>query len=331
MFKNKTILITGGTGSFGSTFIKKIIKNRYPFKEIRVFSRDEKKQYDLRNSLQNTKVKFYIGDVRDYHAVCESMIDVDYIFHAAALKQVPSCEFFPLEAVKTNILGTSNVLTAADRTKVKKVICLSTDKAVQPINSMGLSKALMEKVVVAKSKNVRKGLSLCITRYGNVIGSRGSVIPRFIEQIKSNKKLTVTDQNMTRFMMSLDEAVSLVIFALKNGQNGEIFIKKSPATSIHILTKAINKFFKKKNNISIIGTREGEKKHEKLLSKEEMSISEDLGDYYKIKPMLNFNQFKNYYTSGKKIDHLKDYSSNNTNQLNENQLLKLLKKNKILK
>ena len=245
-FKNKIILITGGTGSFGSTFLKYLLNNNINFKELRIFSRDEKKQFDLRNDYEDKRLKFFIGDVREYNSVLHVMENVDFVFHAAALKQVPSCEFFPLEAIKTNIMGTENILTAANNTKVKKVICLSTDKAVEPVNSMGMSKALMEKVIIAKSKNIRKDLSFCITRYGNVIGSRGSVIPTFINQIKLNKKLTVTDENMTRFMMTLDDAVELVLYAFNYGKNGDIFIKKSPATSIKTLAITLNKFYKKK-------------------------------------------------------------------------------------
>ncbi len=330
-FKNKIILITGGTGSFGSTFLKYLLNNNINFKELRIFSRDEKKQFDLRNDYEDKRLKFFIGDVREYNSVLHVMENVDFVFHAAALKQVPSCEFFPLEAIKTNIMGTENILTAANNTKVKKVICLSTDKAVEPVNSMGMSKALMEKVIIAKSKNIRKDLSFCITRYGNVIGSRGSVIPTFINQIKLNKKLTVTDENMTRFMMTLDDAVELVLYAFNYGKNGDIFIKKSPATSIKTLAITLNKFYKKKNIYRLIGTRVGEKKHETLLSKEEKSLANDLGKFFKINYNNKNIEFKNFFSKGKKLSEENAYTSKNTNQLDEVQTLKLLKKSKILK
>ncbi len=329
--KNKTILITGGTGSFGSTFLKFLLKNNINFKELRIFSRDEKKQFDLRSDYDDKRIKFFIGDVREYNSVLHVMENVDFVFHAAALKQVPSCEFFPLEAIKTNIMGTENVLTAANNTKVKKVICLSTDKAVEPVNSMGMSKALMEKVIIAKSKNIRKDLSFCITRYGNVIGSRGSVIPTFINQIKLNKKLTVTDENMTRFMMTLDDAVELVLYAFNYGKNADIFIKKSPATSIKTLAFTLNKFYKKKNIFKLIGTRVGEKKHETLLSTEEKSVAHDLGKFFKINYLDKRIEFKNFFSKGKKLNEKNAYTSKNTNQLDELQTLKLLKKSKILK
>ncbi len=329
-FKNKTILITGGTGSFGSTFTKYLLYKNLGFKEIRIFSRDEKKQFDFRNKYNDPRVSFFIGDVREYNSVLDVMENVDYVFHAAALKQVPSCEFYPLEAVKTNIEGTNNILTAANRTKVKKIICLSTDKAVEPVNAMGMSKALMEKVIMAKSRNIRKDLAFCITRYGNVIGSRGSVIPTFVNQIKSNNKITITDPTMTRFMMTLDEAVELVLYAFTNGKNGDLFIKKSPGTTVSIISEALRKFYKIKKNIRIIGTRVGEKKHEKLLSTEEKRISKDLGKYFKINVHSKKVEFKNFYTVGKKSPQTEDYRSDNTEQLNVDQTLNLLKKSGVL-
>ena len=329
-FKNKTILITGGTGSFGSTFTKYLLNKKLGFKEIRIFSRDEKKQFDLRNKYNDSRVSFFIGDVREYNSVLDVMENVDYVFHAAALKQVPSCEFYPLEAVKTNIEGTSNILTAANRAKVKKIICLSTDKAVEPVNAMGMSKALMEKVIMAKSRNIRKDLAFCITRYGNVIGSRGSVIPTFVNQIKSNTKITITDPTMTRFMMTLDEAVELVLYAFVNGKNGDLFIKKSPGTTVAIIAEALIKFYKIKKNIRIIGTRAGEKKHEKLLSREEKMISKDLGKYFKINVHSKKVEFKNFYTVGKKSTQIEDYRSDNTEQLDIVQTLNLLKKSGVL-
>ena len=329
-FKNKNILITGGTGSFGKTFLNYILKKHHDIKNIYIFSRDEKKQFDLRNQITNPVVKFIIGDVRDYNSVLDAMQNIDYVFHAAALKQVPSCEFFPLEAVKTNILGTNNILTSANRTKVKKVVFLSTDKSVQPVNAMGMSKALMEKVIVAKSRNIRKDLTLCITRYGNVIGSRGSVIPTFIEQIKSNKNLTITDPSMTRFMMTLDEAVQLVMYAFDYGKNGDILVKKSPAASIDTIAKALLKYFKKKLSIKVIGTRQGEKKHEALLSKEEKVISENLSKFYKVNLINSKIDFTNFYSRGKKTQRVEEYRSDNTIQLDINQTINLIKKSGLI-
>jgi len=281
MFKGKTLLITGGTGSFGNAVLERFLNTEV--KEIRIFSRDEKKQEDMRLRLKSNKVKFYIGDVRDYESVDSALKGVDYIFHAAALKQVPSCEFYPMEAVKTNILGTENVLNAALNNKVKKVIVLSTDKAVYPINAMGTSKAMMEKLMVAKSRTVDEHITiLCSTRYGNVIASRGSVIPLFINQIKSGQPLTVTDSNMTRFMMSLDSAVDLVLYAFKHARQGDMFVKKAPACTIGDLALAIKELFNAKNEIKIIGTRHGEKLYETLLTREEMVKAEDCGDYFRI-------------------------------------------------
>jgi UDP-glucose 4-epimerase len=329
IFKNKTILITGGTGSFGKAMISYLLKNVNNFKEIKIFSRDEKKQFDMRNDYNNKKLNFFIGDVRDYDSVLNVMSNVDFVFHAAALKQVPSCEFFPIEAVKTNIIGTENVLNACNRTNVQKAIFLSTDKSVQPINAMGMSKALMEKTIIAKAKYVRKNLILCITRYGNVIGSRGSVVPTFIQQIKSNSKLTITNLEMTRFMMTLEEAVELVIHAFNKGKNGDLFIRKSPASNIKTIAEAISIFYKKKLNIQVIGTRLGEKIHESLLSLEEKKNAIDLGIFYKISNLKKNFEYNNYFTIGYDSKILNDYNSKNTNQLDVFQTLKLLKKSRV--
>ena len=326
MFKDKTLLITGGTGSFGNAVMKKLLDT--DLKEIRIFSRDEKKQDDMRKHYKNDKLKFYIGDVRDLSSVKSAMHDVDYIFHAAALKQVPSCEFFPLEAVKTNIIGTDNVLTAAIEYGVKKVICLSTDKAVYPISAMGISKAMMEKVFVAKSKTVDpKKTLICGTRYGNVMASRGSVIPLFIEQIKNKQPLTVTNPNMTRFLMSLEEAVNLVVFAFQNAGAGDIMVQKAPASTIGDLAKAIKELFNAENEIKIIGTRHGEKLYETLLSREEMAKAEDLGNYYRI-PVdnrdLNYNK---YYNVGQQdLSQKSDYHSHNTHRLSIKEIKDMLLK-----
>ena len=329
IFKNKTILITGGTGSFGKAMISYLLKNVNNFKEIKIFSRDEKKQFDMRNDYNNKKLNFFIGDVRDYDSVLNVMSNVDFVFHAAALKQVPSCEFFPIEAVKTNIIGTENILNACNRTNVQKAIFLSTDKSVQPINAMGMSKALMEKTIIAKAKYVRKNLILCITRYGNVIGSRGSVVPTFIQQIKSNSKLTITNLEMTRFMMTLEEAVELVIHAFNKGKNGDLFIRKSPASNIKTIAEAISIFYKKKLNIQVIGTRLGEKIHESLLSLEEKKNAIDLGIFYKISNLKKNFEYNNYFTIGDDSKILNDYNSKNTNQLDVFQTLKLLKKSRV--
>ncbi len=325
------ILITGGTGSFGSQFLSTLLKLKTKPKQITIFSRDEKKQFDMRNTIKSKIVNFVIGDVRDYENVLNIMENIDYVFHAAALKQVPSCEFFPIEAVKTNILGTDNIIKAANRTKVKKVIFLSTDKSVQPINAMGMSKALMEKTISAKSKIIRKNLSFCITRYGNVIGSRGSVVPTFIEQIKKDKKLTITDPKMTRFMMTLDDAVKLVFYAFEKGNNGDIFIKKSPASDILNIAKAVSNKFKRRLRYEIIGTRLGEKIHETLLSSEEMAKSKDLGSFYKINPLTDQAKFNDYFYKGNKLKNITDYSSNNTQILNLNQTIKILEKSEVYK
>jgi UDP-N-acetylglucosamine 4,6-dehydratase len=323
---NKIILVTGGTGSFGSAFINKIIKSN--LKEIRVFSRDEKKQESLRNKLNNNKVKFYIGDTRDFRSIDEACKNVDFIFHAAALKQVPSCEFYPLEAVKTNILGTENTIDAAIKNKVKKLILLSTDKAVYPINAMGMSKALAEKVLVAKSKNLSKNETiLCITRYGNVMLSRGSVIPLFVNQIISNKEITITNPSMTRFMMSLEESVNLVLYAMQKGNQGEIFVQKSPGVTIEILAKALLKKLKSNNKIKIIGIRHGEKDHETLISKEEMPRAKEEKKFYRILPDnrdLNYDKFTD--RGNKKFNQFAEYNSNNTFRLNVENLIKILNK-----
>ena len=279
---SKTLLITGGTGSFGTAFLNKAIANK-EFSEIRIFSRDEKKQDDLRKSQNDSRLKFYIGDVRDSSSVSKAVKGVDYIFHAAALKQVPSCEFFPLEAIKTNVLGTENVLVSAENFEVKKVVILSTDKAAYPINAMGMTKALMEKVMVAKSRNLDDSKTIfCGTRYGNVMGSRGSVIPLFIDQIKTGKPVTITDPEMTRFMMTLDNAVELVLYAFKNGKQGEMFVQKSPAATVSILAQALLELYDSKSSIQEIGIRHGEKRYETLVTSEEMSKAVDLGNYYSI-------------------------------------------------
>jgi len=320
MFKDKTLLITGGTGSFGNAVMKRFLNT--DIKEIRIFSRDEKKQDDMRKLYKNDKLKFYIGDVRDVSSVKNAMHGVDYIFHAAALKQVPSCEFFPLEAVKTNVLGTDNVLNAAIEMGVKKVICLSTDKAAYPINAMGISKAMMEKVFVAKSKTVDADKTLiCGTRYGNVMASRGSVIPLFIDQIKQGKPLTITDPGMTRFLMSLEEAVELVIFAFENAEAGDIMVQKAPASTIGDLAIAIKELFHSDNEIKIIGTRHGEKLFETLLTKEEYAIATDLGNFFKVPADKRDLNYDKYFVEGYE-DHTlnQEYNSHNTTRLNIEQI-----------
>ena len=320
MFEGKTLLITGGTGSFGNAVMKKFLNTE--IKEIRIFSRDEKKQDDMRKQYKNDKLKFYIGDVRDIQSVKNAMHGVDYIFHAAALKQVPSCEFFPLEAVKTNILGTDNVLTAAIEYGVKKVICLSTDKAAYPINAMGISKAMMEKVVIAKSRTVDPEKTLiCCTRYGNVMASRGSVIPLFIEQIKSGQALTVTNPNMTRFLMSLDEAVELVMFAFQNAQAGDIMVQKAPASTIGDLAQALKELFNSDNEIRIIGTRHGEKRYETLLTKEEYLKAEDMGKFFRVPADKRDLNYDKYFIEGdQELSSEKEYNSDNTERLNIDQI-----------
>ena len=324
MFKNKILLITGGTGSFGNTVLRKFLNT--DIKEIRIFSRDEKKQDDMRKIYNSPKLKFYLGDVRDVNSIKDAVRNVDYVFHAAALKQVPSCEFYPLQAVQTNVLGTANVLDASIDEGVKKVIVLSTDKAAYPINAMGISKAMMEKVAVAKSRNLEnQDTTICCTRYGNVMASRGSVIPLFLEQIKEGKEITITDPNMTRFMMSLDEAVELVLFAFENGSNGDIFVQKSPAATIELLVNTMkNMLNKPKHPVKIIGTRHGEKLYETLLTKEEKASSIDMENYYKVLPDkrdLNYNQFVD---EGTVFTDIEEYNSHNTDRLNENELKKML-------
>tara|TARA_B100001057_G_scaffold497906_1_gene603363 strand:- start:2275 stop:3294 length:1020 start_codon:yes stop_codon:yes gene_type:complete len=318
IFINKTLLITGGTGSFGSTILKKF--QDIEFKEIRVFSRDEKKQHDLRIKLNNPRVNFFIGDVRDQESVDNVVRGVDYIFHAAALKQVPACEFFPIEATKTNVLGTNNVLTSAINHGVKKVICLSTDKAAYPINAMGISKALMEKIAIANSRNSDKTI-ICVTRYGNVMASRGSVIPHFVEQIKNNNPLTLTDPNMTRFLMSLNEAVDLVLFAFKNGKAGDLFIQKSPGCSVADLAKAVTELFNYKKEMTIIGKRHGEKMYETLATKEERISAEELKDYFRIPADNRDLNYDKYFVQGNQDNQSdEDYNSSNTKQLSVNQI-----------
>ena len=315
MFKNKTLLITGGTGSFGHAVMERFLNSE--IKEIRIFSRDEKKQDDMRKKYKNDKLKFYIGDVRDINSLKDSMYGVDYVFHAAALKQVPSCEFFPLEAVKTNILGTDNVLTAAINAGVKKVICLSTDKAAYPINAMGISKAMMEKVFVAKAKTINpKETLICGTRYGNVMASRGSVIPLFIDQIKNNQAITITDPNMTRFLMSLEEAVELVVFAFENAQAGDIMVQKSPASTIGDLALAVKELFHADNEVKIIGTRHGEKLYETLLTKEEYLVAKDLGGFYRVPADTRDLNYDKYFLEGDQLLSTEDeYNSHNTKRL----------------
>lgn len=324
MFKNKVLLITGGTGSFGNAVLRRFIDS--DLEEIRIFSRDEKKQDDMRRLLKSDKVKFYIGDVRDYRSIENAVIGVDYIFHAAALKQVPSCEFFPLEAVKTNILGTDNMLEAAIKHKVKKVVVLSTDKAVYPINAMGLSKAMMEKVMVAKSRQTSETV-MCGTRYGNVMASRGSVIPLFVDQIKSGKDLTLTDPSMTRFMMTLEDAVDLVLFAFENGQSGDIFVQKSPASTIEVLANALKDLYQADNKIQVIGTRHGEKLYETLVNREEMAKAIELEYYYQIPADNRDLNYERYFSEGEAdMEKIEEYHSHNTHRLDLEGTKKLLLK-----
>lgn len=325
MFTNRTLLITGGTGSFGNAVLRRFLKSG--LKEIRIFSRDEKKQDDMRKKYKSDKLKFYIGDVRDFQSVMNAVRGVDFIYHAAALKQVPSCEFYPLEAVKTNVLGTENVLEAAIQIGVKRVICLSTDKAVYPINAMGISKAMMEKVVVAKSRS-SNGTVICATRYGNVMASRGSVIPLFTNQIRAGQPITITDPSMTRFMMTLDDAVDLVLFAFECGQPGEIFVQKAPAATIETLARALTELLDKPGHpIDIIGTRHGEKLYEALLSREEMAAAEDLGDYYRVPPDLRDLNYGKYFEHGEvAISEAVEYTSHNTTRLDVAGMKSLLMK-----
>jgi len=326
MFKNKVLLITGGTGSFGKAVLSRFSDSSLA--EIRIFSRDEKKQDDLRKLYKNSKIKFYIGDVRDKSSVDNVVKGVDFIFHSAALKQVPSCEFFPMEAVKTNVIGTENVLNAAENHNVSKVIVLSTDKAVYPINVMGLSKALLEKVMIARSRNLQSNkVVFCGTRYGNVMASRGSVIPLFVDLIKAGKPITITDPEMTRFMMTLEDAVDLVLYAFQNGLPGDIFVQKAPAATISVLAKALKELYNSNSKIEIIGTRHGEKLYETLVNREEIVKAEDLNEYYRIpcdNRDLNYNKF---FSEGKeKIGDLDEYHSHNTYRLNVNEMKKLLLK-----
>lgn len=325
MFKDKVLMITGGTGSFGNAVLNRFLHTDH-FKEIRIFSRDEKKQDDMRNELKNDKIKFHIGDVRDYISVERAMRGVDYVFHAAALKQVPSCEFFPLEATKTNVFGTQNVIDAAFAHKVKKVICLSTDKAAYPINAMGISKALMEKVAIAASRNTA-GTTVCLTRYGNVMASRGSVIPLFLKQIQEGKTLTITDPNMTRFLMSLDEAVELVLFAFEHGKPGDLFVNKAPAGSIGDLAQALKEICNADNEVKVIGTRHGEKLYETLCTREEMAKADDMGNFYRIPADNRSLNYSQYFSEGMEhVSLVEDYHSHNTEQLDVEATKKLLLK-----
>jgi UDP-N-acetylglucosamine 4,6-dehydratase len=321
MFKNKTLLITGGTGSFGNAVLKKFLNSG--ISEIRILSRDEKKQHDMRTSFNNPKIKFFIGDVREKESIVSAVRGVDYVFHAAALKQVPSCEFFPIEAVKTNVLGTDNLISVAIEYNVKKVICLSTDKAVYPINAMGVSKAMMEKVFVAKSRTAGSTV-ICGTRYGNVMASRGSVIPHFHNQIINGDDITVTDPNMTRFIMTLDDAVSLVLFAFENGNPGDIFVQKSPSTTIGDLAKTMKKIYNSSSRIVNIGIRHAEKTHETLLTKEERLVAEELDLYFRISADNRDLNYDKYFINGKENKDLEEYNSFNTNRLSEESLINLL-------
>ena len=332
MFKNKSILITGGTGSFGNQLLKKITKDKLPFKEIVILSRDEKKQHDMRKLYNDSNIKFHIGDVRDTECTDHVTKNIDYIFHAAALKQVPSCEFYPMEAIKTNIMGTNNILNSAINNKVKKVVCLSTDKSVYPINAMGISKAMMEKVAISKSLLKKNSTSICVTRYGNVIGSRGSILPLIVDQIKKGEPITITNKDMTRFLMTLDDALELVFYAFKVGKNGQLFIKKSPSAKIETLVEAMLSILNKKNYmIKTIGTRHGEKMHETLLSREEKSISQERKGYYFINPDLRDLNYGKYYETGKIKKIEKDYNSLDNNLFNLEQTIKLLKKSDFVK
>lgn len=324
MFVNKILMITGGTGSFGNTVMKRLLES--DIKEIRIFSRDEKKQEDMRIAFNNPKLKFYIGDVRNYDSIYYAMKNVNYVFHAAALKQVPSCEFYPMEAVRTNVLGAENMMNAAIANGVERVVVLSTDKAVYPINAMGLSKAMMEKLLIAKARMSSKGDTiLCCTRYGNVMASRGSVIPLFVNQIKEGKPLTITDPNMTRFLMSLEDSVNLVLYAFEHGQQGDIFVQKSPASTIEVLAHAIKELFNANNEIRLIGIRHGEKIYESLISCEEMVKAEDLGNYYRIPADNRDLNYSKFFVEGDiNVATLSDYTSANTERLNIEQVKKLL-------
>jgi UDP-N-acetylglucosamine 4,6-dehydratase len=325
MLKNNILLITGGTGSFGSAVLNRFLTTDY-FREIRIFSRDEKKQDDMRNLYKNDKLKYYIGDVREYTSIEPATRGVDYIFHAAALKQVPSCEFFPMEAVKTNVIGTQNLIRSAASNKVKKVICLSTDKAAYPINAMGISKAMMEKVAIAEARNLSE-TTVCLTRYGNVMASRGSVIPLFLDQIKKGDPITITDPNMSRFFMSLEDAVDLVLFAFENGNPGDLFVNKAPAGTIGDLAKALIELTQKDVPINIIGTRHGEKLYETLCTREEMMKAEDMGNFYRIPADNRDLNYAKYFSEGKEdISKIEDYHSHNTEQQGVEGLKKLVSK-----
>lgn len=332
MLKNKVLLITGGTGSFGNAVMNRFLKTDH-FREIRIFSRDEKKQDDMRKKFNDPKIKFYLGDVRDLSSVEPAVKGVDYIFHAAALKQVPSCEFFPLEAVKTNVFGTDNVLTAAEKYEVKKVVVLSTDKAAYPINAMGMSKAMMEKVMVAKSRNLDDSKTIfCGTRYGNVMASRGSVIPLFVDKIKKGQPLTVTDPNMTRFMMTLEDAVDLVLYAFENGKQGDLFVQKSPAATIDDLAKALLQLYKANNEVKIIGTRHGEKLYETLVNREDMVKAEDMGNYYRIPADNRGLNYESFFSEGvPDVSKFDEYHSHNTERLDVEGTKKLLLKLPLLR
>ena len=330
--KNKILLITGGTGSFGIAVLHKFLHTDY-FKEIRIFSRDEKKQDDLRKKVNNSKVKFYLGDVRDVHSLESVMNGVDYVFHAAALKQVPSCEFFPMEAVKTNVIGTDNVLAVAEKYNVKKVIVLSTDKAAYPINAMGMSKAMMEKVMVARSRNLNDEKTIfCGTRYGNVMASRGSVIPLFIQQIKKGEEITITDPMMTRFMMTLEDAVDLVLYAFENGKQGDLFVQKSPACTIEVLAKSLIELYNSNTTIKIIGTRHGEKVYETLVNREDMVKAQDCGNYYRIPADNRDLNYEQFFSEGDiNVTQLEEYHSHNTDVLDVEEMKKILLKLPIIR
>lgn len=328
LFTKKTLLITGGTGSFGNAVLRRFI-NDDRLKEIRIFSRDEKKQDDMRHALQNPKVKFYIGDVRDKRSVDGAMRGVDYVFHAAALKQVPSCEFFPIQAVRTNVFGTENVLDSAIEHGVKNVVVLSTDKAAYPINAMGISKAMMEKVAIAKARSLdeNSGTTICCTRYGNVMASRGSVIPLWIDQIKAGKPITITDQNMTRYMMTLDDAVDLVLYAFEHGYSGDLFVQKAPAATLSVLAEALKQLYNADNEVKTIGTRHGEKLYETLVTREEMFKAEDMGNYFRIPADSRDLNYDKFFIEGEEdISKVEDYHSHNTRRLNVEEMKELLLK-----
>lgn len=332
MFKNKTLLITGGTGSFGNAVLSRFLDS--DVKEIRIFSRDEKKQDDMRHALQSSKVKFYIGDVRDKRSIDTAMSGVDYVFHAAALKQVPSCEFFPMQAVRTNVMGTENVLDSAIANGVKNVVVLSTDKAAYPINAMGISKAMMEKVAIAKGRALGEdaATTICCTRYGNVMASRGSVIPLFIDQLKAGKDLTVTDPSMTRFMMTLEDAVDLVIFAWQNGKNGDLFVQKAPAATIETLAEAVIDLYQSPQKVQVIGTRHGEKLYETLVTREEMAKAMDMGDYFRIPCDSRDLNYEKYFSQGEEsVKFFEDYHSHNTRRLDKEGMKQLLLKLQLIR